>query len=580
MVNKKNRGKGHKSRLANLDQRHLHQAAKDENTSKQEVKAKAKHIEIGAKSQESQHSSANFVKDWLAQLDAQQNEQTSIDVFNPKVRLQDALQFIRQTHYLIDEIPGQISRKEVNAFLDQIARLSTNQLPVFTNELSSKEISLIYAAFTEPLYREEKQILRDMALFRSSYYTFIIGFTTWQYAFPNADMQLTLNLVYKYLQSQKELERPVFAKELLADFCSLELSDRIFVQQTVRLLEKELLIKQNYTNLSDFFQHFAIQSKSAFAATLLGYFFLMVDWTWYVKESRLLFMHLPLMIREVAAEIINRMISIDQNASKSKNFLFRQLEQVLTKRQFKKHIWPLVKSELRDSYQRWTIEDKISNHCLNNVLKRAFLLNYIEDILDVANLSPDILAVRFRNFLLIDDANQKERILFYDNATIRELLAQELPETYLVSPPLGVRMAKDALANRNLKGIIAIALSDGELKLSQMLMNFAVQRPMHNKSQAGTAVLKDWTNNKPIKLMDQPASQQQFAQARRTSREVPKANPALAFNNLAINNPVQQIKAEQAGRKHRRQANNQATTSAPNTDNVGEIRRPMIRRRH
>lgn len=573
MVNKKNRGKGHKSRLASLDRKRLQQVAKDKKTTELEVKAKAKHIEIGSKSQETQSSSANFVKDWLEQIDASK-ENTSENSVNldTKVRLQDALQFIRQTHYLIDEIPGQISRKEVNAFLDQIARLSTKELPVFTNELSSKEISLIYAAFTEPLYREEKQILRDMALFRSSYYTFIIGFTTWQHAFPNADMQLTLNLVYKYLQSQKDLERPVFAKELLADFCSLELSDRIFVQQCVRLLEKELLIKQSYSNLSDFFQHFAIQSRSAFAATLLGYFFLMVDWTWYVKESRLLFMHLPLMLKEVAAEIVSRMISIDQTASKSKNFLFRQLEQVLAKNQFKKRIWPLVKTELRDSYQRWTIEDKISNHCLNNVLKRAFLLNYIEDILDVANLSQDILAVRFRNFLLIDDANQKERILYYDNATIRDLLAKELPETYLVSPPLGVRMAKDALANHNLQGIIAIVLSDGELKISQMLMNFAVQRPIQTKSVNATAVLKDWTSNQPIRSQTPNGSKQPIAlqNKNRLDRTLPKANPNIAFNNLPINNPIMQLKRQKL----------EATKGEVRQEQTGEIRRPTIHRRH
>lgn len=562
MVNKKNHGKGQKSRLASLDKQRFNHIAKDEKTTASEVKAKAKHIEIGAKSQESQLSSTTFVKDWLEQIDAVDiNAKTDTFSSDTKIRLQDALQFIRQTHYLIDEIPGQISRKEVNAFLDQIARLSTNQLPVFTNELSSKEISLIYAAFAEPLYREEKQILRDMALFRSSYYTFIIGFTTWQHAFPNADMQLTLNLVYKYLQSQKDLQRPVFARELLADFCSLELSDRIFVQQTVRLLEKELLIKHNYTNLNDFFQHFAIQNGSTFAATLLGYFFLMVDWTWYVKESRMLFTHLPLMIKEVAGEIVNRLISIDQTASKSKNFLFRQLEQILSKNQFKKRVWPLVKAELRNSYLRWTIEDKISNHCLNNVLKRAFLLNYIDDILDVANLNQDILAVRFRNFLLIDDANQQERMLYYDNNSIRELLEQELPETYLVSPPLGVRMAKDALANHNLQGIIAIALSDGELKISQMLMNFALQRSLPNQNVNGTSVLKAWTNNQPMSAQAETESKDS-----KVVRNLPKANSNIAFNSLSTNNPVKQMR-----RKNVKQELTQ--------DRTGEIRRLDIRHR-
>lgn len=567
MVNKKNRGKGHKSRLASLDGQRLQKVSKNATTSCKAVKAKAQHIEIGTRSQESQQNSANFIKEWLAQLDElKTNDNVGEALPDCKIRLQDALQFIRQTHFLIDEIPGQISRREVNAFLDQIARLSTNQLPIFTNELSSKEISLIYAAFTEPLYKEEKQILRNMALFRSSYYTFIIGFTTWQHAFPNPDMQLTLSLVYKYLQSQHDLERPVFAKELLADHCSLDLSDRIFIQQCVRLLEKELLIKQKFANLTEFFQHYAIQNHSAFAATLLGYFFLMVDWTWYVKESRLLFIHLPLMLKEVAAEIISRMISLDQTASKSKNFLFRQLEQILTDNKFKQRIWPVIKPELRDSYQRWTIEDKISNHCLNNVLKRAFLLNYIEDILDVADLGPDILAIRFRNFLLIDDANQKDRILYYDNATIRELLAQELPETYLASPPLGVRLAKDALANQNLQGIIAIMLTDGELKDSQMLMNYAVERLIEVPNKSGTAVLKDWTKKQVSEANIQMAQPLMNNQA--PLRDVPKAKADLAFNALPIQNPVKEIW----------QAKAKAEMPAV-PGQMGESRRPNIRRR-
>lgn len=443
------------------------------------------------KQENSKNTQGTELSAWMAggeQPELDEKEQHPLN----KLRLQDALQIVRRTHLLIEEIPAQIDRSSVNAFLDQLARLSTNQLANFTNQLNTQQVGLIYAAFSEPLYKEEKQILRNMALYRASYYTFIIGFVIWQHAFPNSDMQLTLSLVYRYLQGRGE-ERPPFAQELLADKCSLELSDRIFVQQCVRLLEKELLIKQTCSNLTEFFRRYAIQSKGTFAATVLGYFFLMVDWTWYVKESRMLFLHLPLMVNEVAGEIVSRLINLDQSAAKSKNFLFRQLEQVLAQDDFNRRIKPLIQPAVWRQYQRWLVEDKISIHCLNNAVKRAFLFNYLDDVMDAADLNSEILALRFHDFLLIDDSKNTEQILYYDNTTVRNMLARDLPETYLATPPLGVRLASDALNNRNLKGIISLPLADGDLKVSQMLLDFALQRTA-KKTQAGTKkVLQAWT---------------------------------------------------------------------------------------
>lgn len=435
---------------------------------------------------------------WLNDMAADTaRQQAEIPKKGKKFRLQDALKFIRQNHFLIDEIPGQIDRSDVNAFLDRIARLSSGQLRHFTNELNSQQISLIYAAFTEPLYREEKQILKNMALYRASWYTFFVGWISWQHAFPNADMQATLSYVYKYLNNNETLSRPVFAADLLCDHCSLDLSDRVFMQQCVRLLEKELLIKPRFENVKAFFKHYAIQRRSQFAATLLSYFFLMLDWTWYVKEARLLFEHLPLMVPEIAAEILNRIIGRDDIPAKSRNFLFRRIDQVFVKDGLQHKVWQMLEPELKQRYLYWNIEDKITGHCLNNSLKRAFLLNYLHDILDVAGLNNDILALRFSTFVLIDDVNQPQKILYYDKNTMRSLLEKGLPETFLSSPPVAARLASDAVTNRSVKGIIELTLDSGNLKSSQMFMDMALDK-LDTKSANGKPVLSNWVNDERL----------------------------------------------------------------------------------
>lgn len=107
------------------------------------------------KQENSKNTQGTELSAWMAggeQPELDEKEQHPLN----KLRLQDALQIVRRTHLLIEEIPAQIDRSSVNAFLDQLARLSTNQLANFTNQLNTQQVGLIYAAFSEPLYKEEK----------------------------------------------------------------------------------------------------------------------------------------------------------------------------------------------------------------------------------------------------------------------------------------------------------------------------------------------------------------------------------------------------------------------------------------
>lgn len=416
---------------------------------------------------------------------------TKIRHRTPRLSLQSVLLDIRESHPLAHELATEISVDDSNRLLDQLAVLSTEELHDFTDQMAPSDLMLVFNCFTVPLYPEEINLLESMIRRRASWFTYRMAWAYFQMHFPNASIQRTLQTIYNELISESwRHPRPFDLQDIILDHLTVEADSPQFIQACLHYLSQEMNEDPNFS-FKAFLERYSINTETPFGLAYIGDFFLFADPTWYVAEEELFSKILSRMHPSDAGKLVRRSLESELPAT-SKLRLQRLIARIYLQEQPQTNVWDFVSPELYESFRSWYDNDLIRRHTSTSPGKRRCYLQFMEDIKDIAVLSPTILAFRFRNFIIIDDKEQYDKALYYDDKTVAELIEQGLHEEALADPPMAGRPSTIAHELGRKEGIVELRFKKADLPNTLSYLNFVLGHTSRPKAIEDTSKLSTW----------------------------------------------------------------------------------------
>lgn len=97
-------------------------------------------------------------------------------------------------------------------------------------------------------------------------------------------------------------------------------------------------------------------------------------------------------------------------------------------------LWGAVNKDTHTYFKRLAISLALAAHCANDQNKWAFYQPHFLQILDIAGIAPDIIALRFNGFILVDNRQIRQSIYYYTNAAVEAILASGVEQADLGRP--------------------------------------------------------------------------------------------------------------------------------------------------
>ncbi len=115
--------------------------------------------------------------------------------------------------------------------------------------------------------------------------------------------------------------------------------------------------------------------------------------------------------------------------------------------------------------------------------------NYIY-IEDVAMINQDIMAIRFENFILLDDRRRGDSLMYYKDEAIKNLLTRGLEERDLVNTKFAESNAKTAISNKSYPDIVLLEILPPQLEYARKFMDRALGSYRRNKQHK--SIFNNW----------------------------------------------------------------------------------------
>ena len=408
-------------------------------------------------------------------------------------KLKESVYRVREKHPFLMERPLTITDEDAYALLDKVTNVSRYRVSQLANELNSEEIKFIFHAI-ELLPKEDLDnlnALQQIAVIRASWSLYTIGWSTLQRNFPERRLQSTLELIYNSLVSDSSRAdvRPAYLYRLIGDLVNLGKSDSAIVSDVVRNLNQSYNLSPD-EGLETFISDYQILVESNFGGQILGDFFRKADLPILYLKKEILCQAMPHMHPAVASEVLSRVIADRDDLCEDKLYIYRQVADKFIHKQVNHPIWSYMSRELNRTYRRWYIHDRLNSHTQIYPAKSTFLETYTEDIEDLAMINQDIMAIRFENFILVDDRRRGDSIIYYHDDAVRDLLMRGLEEKDLANPKLAEIDASRAMQNLERSGVVLLNIIPPALEYSRRFMDHVLGNSRKNKHRRN--IFNNW----------------------------------------------------------------------------------------
>jgi hypothetical protein len=409
--------------------------------------------------------------------------------YRNKGKFRQSLQNVRKKHPYLLERPLTISDDDARNLIDKIRQVPLYKIQELSIDLNSEETKMLFHCLLLINDQQTYRAIQQLAVQRASWSLYTVGWSTLQRNFPHRWIQQTLELVFNTLvsdPSRREV-RPSYMPKCIGDIVNLGKSDDGFVSDIVRNMNQAYNLSPD-EGLETFISDYQILVETSLGGAIFGEFFRKADLPVLYKKADILGQSMGYMHPALAAEVISRIIASRDPIEDEKKALYKRIADVFIHSEPNHPIWPYMSADLERAYKRWYINDRIDNQTVMYPGKREFLQTYLDDIEDVAMISNDIMAIRFDQFILIDDRKRGDGVTYYDNQTVKGMLLKGLDERDLGSPNIPSRDVKDAIQSKRLTGVIRLSASQGRLQYSRQFMDLCLG---HSK-QREKNILKNW----------------------------------------------------------------------------------------
>lgn len=410
--------------------------------------------------------------------------------YKSRGKFRQSLNIVRRQHPYIMDRPLSITDEDAMELVRKLRAVPLYQLQDAAVEINAEESKRLFHALLLIDDHQTYRALQQLAVQRASWSLYTIGWSSLQRYFPQRKIQQTLELVYNTLESDPSRSevRPSYIRKAIGDIINLGKSDEGLVSDVVRNMNQAYNVSPD-EGLESFIEDYQILIETPFGGSVLGDFFRRADLPVLYRKKEILCRALPYMHPAMAAEVVSRVIASRDSIEEDKKYIYKEVADIFLHKEASHPMWLYMSTDLKRAYNRWYIDDRLDNQTTMYPGKWEFLQTYIEDIEDVAMLSNDLMAIRFDNFILIDDRRRGDSCTFYDNETVKELLLQGLDEKDLGNPGIPARNVKEALQSGRLNGVVHLSFAQGYLPSSRQFMDRMLG---HSNKRRRENVLKNW----------------------------------------------------------------------------------------
>ncbi len=457
------------------------------NSSPNETKAGEVRAEIA--------SSKAFSKQPMATRTTSAAKTAGLDLANEfrNSKISNSLRKSRERHPYLMERPLSITDQDARRLLDKIVATPSYDIPRLANELNSEEVRYIFHAMLLLDQRDEHLIpaLQQIAIQRANWSMYIIAWSTLQRNFPNKNIQKTLELMYSRIISDSNRSdiKPSSNHRAISEVVNLAKSDAALVSDIVKQINQSYNLSPD-SGLETFIYVYQILVRSNFGGAVLGEFFRKADILVLYKKAEILCESLEYMHPGIAAEILSRIISNRDDINGPKLYIYKYIAEVFLQKHPDHAVWKYLSRDLIRTYKSWYIQDRIISQTQVYPAKSNFLESYLNDIEDVAMINQDIMAIRFENFILLDDRRRGDSLMYYKDEAIKNLLTRGLEERDLVNTKFAESNAKTSISNKSYPDIVLLEILPPQLEYARKFMDRALGSYRRNKQHK--SIFNNW----------------------------------------------------------------------------------------
>ncbi|MDI9470403.1 MAG: hypothetical protein QM296_09380 [Bacillota bacterium] len=380
------------------------------------------------------------------------------------------------------------SGDQAQVLLKYLRELEGEDWLLFTARLSRSFLRILPLAYTRTVDPRLLGRLDELCRLHASWTLFENAWICLQLNYPCRPLQKALLGLYDQLRVRRDL-RPSYLLRVLADEVPLDGNDTDFLAGAVRLLQTEVdptqrisafingeprtVTEESATDIGRikrFCNEFVIILDSPFGASMLA--------DYLAALPPLATLHLmPLMIRLLPridtgslARHAHRAMNDASLSAAERRDLLEPLLPLLDDERRRLEFETALGEETSQQLRRWRMLNQLQEHCFAHPVKERFYLDYLSRMLDVAILDSHTIALRFRDFTVIDNLNEPDFAYYYPDALLTGILERggTVPLPGQVSVPY--RRLTNPQEMQHVQGVIQLGFVGSRLDDSRRFM--------------------------------------------------------------------------------------------------------------
>ena len=245
--------------------------------------------------------------------------------------------------------------------------------------------------------------------------------------------------------------------------------------------------KSNHV-LDEFMERYRLNPKSELVTAVLGEFFWTCQPQWLEINQKLLFSVIHRLNPVRGGMLVGRIIQARGLPTQVRQVLLNRVASNFPVSGERHPIWRSVRPDLAQNFLRQYYSGIISRQCAVVLEKRDLLLGLVDNILDAMAITPEVMALRFDGFILLDNINYPERILYYTYPSARSLLMRGYDELDLANPPFPVSTLSELRRNSQPTEIVKLLFTPEELASTTRFLRQSLGHP----GDTGRPTVQGW----------------------------------------------------------------------------------------
>ena len=311
---------------------------------------------------------------------------------------------------------------------------------LYSRRLPRPALRALPLAYTRTVERRLLGRLDELCRLHASWTLYENAWVCLQMNYPCRPLQKALLGLHEQLHRRGD-RRPPYLLRVLADEVPLDGNDTDFLAGAVRLLQSEVDPTQRISAFIDgspraeadeaatdsgrierFCDEFAIVLDSPFGAAMLADY---LDRLPPLATLHLMPLVTPLLPRIDAGALArhaHRALHDESLSAAARRGLLEPLLPLLDDERRLAELEAALGEETSGQLTRWRLLTELQEHCAGHPVKERFYLDFISRMEDVAVLDSHTIALRFRDFTVIDNLNEPDFAYYYPDTMLVGIL--------------------------------------------------------------------------------------------------------------------------------------------------------------